>query len=108
MTDWTQTQGRVATFGGNAVVNFSFLSTVSSGAIITGSVLLDTGITLNTVADNKSNSYTVFDSNDDGTVYTVAFRSNTFITNGPITLTFTASSAPTNYFVIMDEFQPPT
>jgi len=108
MTDWSRIQGNVATFGGNAVVNFSFSSTILSGDIVTGSVLLNSGFTLNTVIDDKSNGYTVFDSNDNGTIYTAAFRSNTFLTNGPKTLTFTASGASSNYFVIMDEFQPPT
>ncbi len=106
MTDWTFIQGVVNTAGGVTTVNESFASIIVSGDIVLGAVLLDAGFTLTSVTDDKSNAYTVFDPHDDGTLYTVAFRSNGFLTNGPKILTFNFSGASGNQWMVQDEFQP--
>ncbi len=108
MTDWTQIQGVVNTAGGVTTVNESFASTIANGNIVVGAVLLDAAFTLTSVTDDKSNAYTVFDSHDDGSLYTVAFRSNGFLTNGPKILTYNFSGATGNQWMVQDEFQPPT
>src|SRR5258706_5258194 len=108
MTDWTRIQGVVNTAGGVTSVGEAFSSTVANGDIVVGGVLLDTGFTLTSVTDDQSNAYTVFDSHDDGVLYTVAFRSNSFLTNGPKIITYHFSGATGNQWMVQDEFQPPT
>src|SRR5258706_15975823 len=107
MTDWTRIQGVVNTAGGVTSVGEAFSSTVANGDIVVGAVLLDHGFTLTSVTDDKSNVYTVFEPHDDGTLYTVAFRSNGFLTNGPKILTYNFSGATGNQWMVQDEFQPP-
>ena len=106
MVDWTHTQGAQDSAAGNTSV--SFLAAVASGAVVVGAVLLGTGLTLTNVTDDKSNAYTIFESHDDGGLYTAAFRSNGLLTNGPTTLTYTTSAAPGTFWKVQDEFAPPT
>ena len=104
--DWTHTQGTQDSTAGTTSVAFG--AAVTSGNIVVGSVLLNTGLTLTNVTDDKSNAYTIFESHDDGGLYTAAFRSNSFLTNGPTTLTYTTSAAPSTFWKVQDEFAPPT
>ncbi|SRR5258706_555128 len=105
MTDWNRIQGVVVTSNPNNV----FPLTVTNGSGVVGGVLLDTGFTLTNVTDDMGNSYIIFDEHDDGVLYTTAFKSNGFLTNGPKTLTFTHSAgSPSNWWIVQDEFQPPT
>src|SRR5258706_8852852 len=108
MTDWTRIQGVVNTAGGVTSVGEAFSSTVANGDIVVGAVLLDHGFTLTSVTDDKSNVYSVFEPHDDGALYTVAFRSNVFLPNGPKILTYNFSGATGNQWMVQDEFQPPT
>src|SRR5712675_2291269 len=105
MTDWTRIQGKTVQ---NSGTSLTFTSAVTSGNIVVGGCLLSTGFTLNSVTDDKSNAYTVFNTHDDGTLYTASFRSNGFLTNTPITITYTLSGSPGNDWFVQDEFQPPT
>jgi len=108
MADWTRIQGVADATGGVTSKNVSFAGAITGGNIIVGGVLLSTGLTLTSVTDDKSNAYTVFQSNDDATLYSTGYRSNAIITNAPTTLTFTASASAGTFWTIQDEFSPPT
>src|SRR5258706_11881923 len=111
MADWNRVQGIATITGGVTSWNRAFAAPVGVGgnpAGIIGAVLLDTGKTLLSVTDDKGNSYDIFDSHDDGILYTVAFKSSGLITNGPQTLTFIPSAATADQWSVQDEFSPPT
>jgi|SRR5882672_2628744 len=108
MADWNRIQGIATATSGVTSWNVSFTSPVGNPAVVVGAVLLDTGKTLTSVTDDKGNSYTVFNSHDDGILYTASFRSTGLLTNGPQTLTFTPSAATSNEWSVQDEFSPPT
>lgn len=109
MSDWSLVQAINSQSPAGNTLTKAFTATVSSGSIVVGAILLNSGYTA-AVADDQTNAYTVFGAHDDGTLYTAAFRSNGFLTNGPKTYTFTASGPATtaNFWVAMLEFTPPT
>lgn len=110
MADWSQVQAKNSQSPAGNTLILTFTSVVSSGSIVVGGVLLNTGFVLSTVTDDKLNAYTVFDSHDDGSLYVAGFHSNSTITNGPATLTYTATGTGTtaNFWVAQNEFTPPT
>lgn len=109
MADWNRIQGTTSQSPAGNTLTKAFAATVANGDVVVGAVLLNTGFTV-TLTDDQSNAYTVFSSHDDGTLYTAAFVSAGFITNGPKTLTYTAHGTGTtaNFWVVQDEFAPPS
>lgn len=109
MSDWSLVQAVNSQSPAGNTLTKAFTSVVSSGSIVVGAVLLNTGYTVS-VADDQTNPYTVFGAHDDGILYTAAFTSNGFLTNGPHVYTFTATGPATtgNFWVAMLEFTPPT
>jgi len=112
MTDWSRIQGIANRPNGPVPnpLNLAFGSTVPIGDGVVGAVLMDTGVTLTSVTDDKGNGYTIFAPHDDGILSFAAFRSNGFLTNSPKTLTYTTSGGATlsTFWQVQDDFQPPT
>src|SRR5262249_40485440 len=93
--------------------SLSFGAAVTSGNIVRGGVLLDHGSSITSVTDDKGNPYRVTVSGDDGAVaYVALFRSlgdgTGLLKNAPQTITVTVSPSSATFFIILDEFAPPT
>lgn len=85
--------------------NLAFPSTISSGSAVVGYVSYDDTVTLSSITDDKSNTYTVVDSVDDagnGQKTSSFVLGN--ITNGAKTLTFNFSSTIGFGWAVIDEY----
>jgi hypothetical protein len=109
MADWIYIQGQATSLGGSAT-SVTLSSNITNGDYILGGVLLDTNRTLGTITDNKGNSYAIASAHDDGTLYTAVYYSLNPITNGPnvISANSVGAGATTDFWLIADEFTPPT
>lgn len=107
LADWTHVRSATA----NAVTGSSTptltITAPTSGDVLVGNVQLDTGIYLESVTDNQANLYSVIGGSDNA-IATFGYRSLGLITNGPTTLTFHLSAAPSStQQLVADEFTPP-
>jgi|SRR5882672_208293 len=106
MADWNRVQGATTTTPVGGAL--SFASPVGNGGIVVGAVLLDHAVTITSITDDQGNGYTVVVSHDDGTLDIYGFRSTGLIANAPVTVTVHTSGASGNFWIVMDEFSPPT
>jgi hypothetical protein len=108
MADWTRIQGNDAQ--STAVGTVSFGAPVASGNIVVGGIVVNTGIYVTSVTDDKSNIYDIVAAGDDEAVNSVAgFKSRGLITNGPTTITVNISGVPSTFFFkAVEEWAPPT
>jgi hypothetical protein len=105
--DWTRVQGTSAF--STAVHTISFGSAVTSGDIVVGGMVMDSGIYLVSVTDDKSNKYDITAADDNGGFAVAGYKSHSLLTNGPTTITITLSATPVTYFFKgIEEFTPPT
>jgi hypothetical protein len=109
MTDWTRVQGTNTATGSGTTNSLAFGAAVTSGNIVRGGVLLTHGSFITNVTDDKGNVYRVTVSGDDNTtLYAALFRSLHLVTNGPTTITVTVSPSSATFWIVIDEFAPPT
>lgn len=105
---WTKVQTLESdTVSGSATSwPISFAGAVGSGNLVVGQVLLYAGGTLTSITDDKSNTYTVLDSNSN--IANQSSNGYNFvlgnITNAPTTLTFHITGGLGFYMAVMEEF----
>lgn len=108
MADWNRVQGTKTT---SPVANsLAFSASVGVGNVVVAAILLSTGFTLaeGTITDDQGNPYKIVSSFDDGILNIYGIRSVGIITNGAKTLTFPPSGSPGTFWIVIEEFSPPT
>lgn len=109
MVDWTRVQGTSTTVGSGTSNSLSFAGAVGNGNVVRGGVLLATGSAVTSVTDDKNNAYRVTSQGDDGNqLYAALFRSLHLVTNAPTTITVNCSPTSATFWIVLDEFAPPT
>lgn len=95
---------RVQTKSANATTA-TFTVAVTSGNAIVGAIGYASGVTLNSITDDKGNTLTpvVRTKTDSLNAYALALFRLLNITNGPITVTGNFSATPTDPFIILHE-----
>jgi hypothetical protein len=105
MTTWSRVQGTLNTTGGATSTTVTLTSTVTSGNIVVGAILLD-AVAVTSITDDKGNAYQLI--NYDGVYFgsfltITGFSSVGPITNGAKILTITYPSSAVSW-TIFEEF----
>src|SRR5215813_6480912 len=113
MADWAYVQGNNTGTGSGTSNSLSLGIAVTSGDIVVGAVLLQGNVGITKVTDDQNNAYDIINTGWDGAggasnLTVGSFVSLHPITNNPSTVTINLTATSGIFWILLDEFTPPT